>query len=1158
MSTTSTFIAVAPISSTTMSTSTEHKEISNKKTSNSSSGNISQQHNSWLLRFFESKHFDMSIAISYLFNTKEPGVQSYLCNRLFTFSSKDVDFYLPQLLNIYIYCCSENSNEQLMADMLSTYFRVRCSCRRTGVDFSLRCSWLLDAYINDNARLVSNNSKEVRVRRGLNNAIKLYKLIIGERLRPPPPSSSSSGAINCCILCNNLNNNSNSLKESNKINSLSPSCGKLIEERADKSGADTSLTKAASTSTTVLSNNGPRIHNILANQNQSFSTSHSTYAHFPSNHNHHHHHYHYYGHHNYHHHHSLQNQQQQTNASQSTLTPANSNTKPTHQRTRSDTTSGINGPLILGPNRSGSVTSLKLSLGDLMSGRAFENNCSCFENQYYQYQLRNTPHMSSNGFECCAGIPQSSLKIIEHNLTQLDEENKENDQQKQNNQHKELDKSKSNYENNKDSVKLITSIIAGKEYSKKSPLSEEGKEDVISKERESDAISDICRPLGMQEYYSDLLISEFEFECVCNAPRLAPELEFTKALIQIGKKLVRLTSKELKTQRLMSELALMNMNLPARVWLPLYELSHHVVRIPYRSAAVLNSKDKAPYIMYVEVLTCANTHTTPIPPKLLDMHMKSIKSEENVNTSAAGSINNSQNFLHLTATNDSSSNGLNGQSSNQQQQQQQQQNQHPNHRENSPKSLNTEISSNSAPVIFNGSNGPVNSFNVKSLTHSNALNDNFSDCWSINSDSGLIYNIKYKTIGPTVNATTIVNNQANSNNAQHHYSSFNCQSDNISIDSYMSDNSTNRIEHSSMNSSTNGLNNVTYVTASEIRRRLELENKNKSKSGLSGVRDPDDPSMNALREPWDEKQARIRDSSPYGHFPNWRLLSVIIKSGDDLRQELIAYQFLHKLQEIWNDEHVPVYVRPSKILVISNDSGMIEPILNAVSLHQIKKMQAKKASQSQLQQPSGSGTALTNATITNSSSLLDYFLQEFGQSKTSEAFLSAQKNFVESCAGYSIICYLLQVKDRHNGNILLDDQGHIIHIDYGFMLSSSPKNLGFESSAFKMTYEFVEVMGGADSDMFAYFKILMLKGFLSARKHMDKLVPIVEIMQLGSQLPCFQKGGAGIVRSLRDRFHLNLTEEQLQMQIDNMITTSINSLTTRMYDNFQYYTNDIH
>lgn len=44
-------------------------------------------------------------------------------------------------------------------------------------------------------------------------------------------------------------------------------------------------------------------------------------------------------------------------------------------------------------------------------------------------------------------------------------------------------------------------------------------------------------------------------------------------------------------------------------------------------------------------------------------------------------------------------------------------------------------------------------------------------------------------------------------------------------------------------------------------------------------------------------------------------------------------------------------------------------------------------------------------------SLLDYFLQEHG-SYTNEAFLTAQRNFVESCAGYSLICYLLQVKDR--------------------------------------------------------------------------------------------------------------------------------------------------
>jgi phosphatidylinositol 4-kinase len=54
----------------------------------------------------------------------------------------------------------------------------------------------------------------------------------------------------------------------------------------------------------------------------------------------------------------------------------------------------------------------------------------------------------------------------------------------------------------------------------------------------------------------------------------------------------------------------------------------------------------------------------------------------------------------------------------------------------------------------------------------------------------------------------------------------------------------------------------------------------------------DDPSASALSEPWDEKVTRIRDASPYGRHPNWHLLPVIIKTGDDLRQELLAFQLL--------------------------------------------------------------------------------------------------------------------------------------------------------------------------------------------------------------------------------------------------------------------------
>ena len=36
----------------------------------------------------------------------------------------------------------------------------------------------------------------------------------------------------------------------------------------------------------------------------------------------------------------------------------------------------------------------------------------------------------------------------------------------------------------------------------------------------------------------------------------------------------------------------MNMNLPARVWIPFYKFPHHIVRIAYTESTVLNSRDR--------------------------------------------------------------------------------------------------------------------------------------------------------------------------------------------------------------------------------------------------------------------------------------------------------------------------------------------------------------------------------------------------------------------------------------------------------------------------------------------------------------------------------------------------------------------------------------
>ncbi|KAG7196152.1 Phosphatidylinositol 4-kinase pik1alpha (PI4-kinase)(PtdIns-4-kinase) [Scheffersomyces spartinae] len=300
-----------------------------------------------------------------------------------------------------------------------------------------------------------------------------------------------------------------------------------------------------------------------------------------------------------------------------------------------------------------------------------------------------------------------------------------------------------------------------------------------------------------------------------------------------------------------------------------------------------------------------------------------------------------------------------------------------------------------------------------------------------------------------------------------------------------------------------------------------------------------------VSEDWKMKKARIRQSSIYGHLKNWDLCSVIAKNGDDLPQEAFACQLITLMSSIWKKHNVEFWTKRMKILITSSNTGLVETINNSMSIHSIKKSLTEMSIKR--------GENLRGRIFT----LKDYFEGIFGPPEGTR-YRKAQDNFTTSLASYSIICYILQIKDRHNGNIMVDNEGHIIHIDFGFLLSNSPGSVGFEAAPFKLTAEYVELMGGVNSPVYAKFLRVCKDCFRTLRKEGAQIVNIVELMQKDSSLPCFNNGDNTSVL-LQQRLQLDLADENIDEFVETaLVGKSIGSMYTRLYDQFQMITQGIY
>merc|ERR1712127_477533 len=270
----------------------------------------------------------------------------------------------------------------------------------------------------------------------------------------------------------------------------------------------------------------------------------------------------------------------------------------------------------------------------------------------------------------------------------------------------------------------------------------------------------------------------------------------------------------------------------------------------------------------------------------------------------------------------------------------------------------------------------------------------------------------------------------------------------------------------------------------------------------------------------------------------YEIVTLMAKSNDDLRQEVFVMQMIHYFESVFAKSSLPIWLKTYRILSTSKSTGLIEFLTDATSIDGLKKSD---------KYPETGG-------------MRAYFEKAYG-SPTSKSFLAAQRNFTRSLVGYSLVSYLLGLKDRHNGNIMIDTRGHIIHIDFGFAFGMAPGHeWSMERAPFKLTKDYMDVMGGPNGASFKEFQKLFVDGFRAARANSLTALGLVEIMMYKSAYPCFtgtRYGGGVSLKRFEKRLMLDVPDAKVEKKALQLINSSMDNTGTKLYDVFQYHSNGL-
>ncbi|KAJ2079831.1 Phosphatidylinositol (PI) 3-kinase [Coemansia sp. RSA 988] len=242
------------------------------------------------------------------------------------------------------------------------------------------------------------------------------------------------------------------------------------------------------------------------------------------------------------------------------------------------------------------------------------------------------------------------------------------------------------------------------------------------------------------------------------------------------------------------------------------------------------------------------------------------------------------------------------------------------------------------------------------------------------------------------------------------------------------------------------------------------------------------------------------------------LYPVIFKAGDDMRQDQLVVQIITLMDRLLRKENLDLRLTPYCVLATRVDQGLSQFI------------------------PSQSLAAIL---AENNNSILAYLRRSNPDPEGPYGVAAdVMETYVKSCAGYCVITYLLGVGDRHLDNLLLTPQGHLFHVDFGYILGRDPKPF---PPPMKLCKEMVEAMGGMDSLMYQRFKSHCFVAFSILRKSSNLILNLFSLM-VHSNIPDIAVAPDQVVAMVQDKFRLDLSEEDAMRFFQTLISDSVKAL----------------